>query len=177
MNRPAPRNKAALPWLLLGLLLAGCAGYSLGPTQGRQAGAQSVFITPFANGTFEPRLSEPVTTSLRRQIQRDGTFRLETREDGDPDVVLTGTIVDYQRRATAFQAKDTRTASEYLITITAKVKASERGNGRVLLDRTVSGHSTVWVGNDLDSAERQGLPSVADDLARNVTALLSDGSW
>jgi hypothetical protein len=178
MNPQPPKNRA--PRLLvtfsLGLALCGCAGYRLGPTQGRISGAQSVQVTPFHNRTLEPRLSEPVTVSLRRQIQRDGTFRLDTR-DGDADVILTGTLVEYDRQAVAFLSDDTRTARQYQITVLAEVKARERGSGRVLFDRLVRGHSTVWVGDDLVSAERQGMPLVAEDLARNVTALLADGDW
>jgi hypothetical protein len=35
----------------------------------------------------------------------------------------------------------------------------------------------IRVGSDLTSAERQALPLLAADLARNITALLADGTW
>jgi hypothetical protein len=34
-----------------------------------------VQINPFANKTLEPRLGDEVTAQLRKQLQRDGTFR------------------------------------------------------------------------------------------------------
>src|SRR6185369_17073313 len=49
-----PRHAALL--CLLAALLAGCAGYRLGPTGGQTAGARSVQINPFVNQTIEPRL-------------------------------------------------------------------------------------------------------------------------
>jgi len=45
------------------------------------------------------------------------------------------------------------------------------------LDRVVSGHSLMRVGSDLPSAERQTIPLVATDLARQITSLLVDGDW
>src|SRR5207247_6690500 len=79
------------------LLLAGCAGYHLGPTAGQTAGARSIQINPFLNQTIEPRLSEALTHALRKQIQQDGTFRLNTADDGD--IILTGAIIKYDRMA------------------------------------------------------------------------------
>ena len=38
-------------------------------------------------------------------------------------------------------------------------------------------YTLVRVGSDLSSAERQAIPLLADDLAKNVTELLVDGTW
>ena len=38
------------------ILLAGCAGYQLGPTNGLTAGSRSIQVNPFVNQTPEPRL-------------------------------------------------------------------------------------------------------------------------
>jgi hypothetical protein len=46
-----------------------------------------------------------------------------------------------------------------------------------LLERSVSGRTTVLIGDDLASAERQAVPLLAADLARNATSLLVDGNW
>lgn len=68
-------------WIcLIALLMAGCAGYRLGPTNGLSAGARSVQVNPFQNKTIEPRLIDAVTSQMRKQIQQDGTYRLETQE-------------------------------------------------------------------------------------------------
>ena len=49
--------------------------------------------------------------------------------------------------------------------------------GRVLLDQEITGYTLIRIGADLTSSERQALPVLADELARNATALLVDGSW
>lgn len=153
----------------------GCAGYKLGPTNGQVAGGKSLQFTPFSNQTMEPRLGDAVTTALRRNLQRDGTYKLATH--GSADVEVTGILTRYDRHELSFVPKDVLTVSDFRINVTARVTARERNSGKTLLDREVTGYTLVRVGSDLTSAERQALPVLADDLARNITALLVDGSW
>lgn len=154
--------------------LTGCA-YHLGPTNGQRAGMRSVQVQPFQNKTIEPRLVEAVSFALRRQLQQDGTYKLDTHNEGD--IVVTGAIVGYERHSLSFQSRDVLTPRDYRLTIIAHVNARERLTGKVLLDRKITGHSDIRIGADLASAERQALPLVAADLARSTTALLVDGSW
>jgi hypothetical protein len=160
---------------LASLALTGCAGYKLGPTNGFAAGEKSVQVQPFVNQTLEARLTDAVTAQLRKEFQRDGTFRLASHEDGD--IVVTGVITAYERREMSFNSKDTLTVKDYRLTITAQVKAKDQSSGRMLLDRPVRGYTLVQVGNDLTSSERQALPLLAQDLAKNVAELLVDGTW
>ena len=158
------------------LLLSGCAGYKLGPTNGMAAGSKSVQVNPFANRVLEePRLTEYVTSSLRKQLQQDGTFKLDTHRDGD--LIVNGSIVEYDRAHLSFQPRDILTPRDYRVTIWAEVNARDRSSGKTMLARRVRGHTTVRVGADLVSAERQAIPLAAEDLARNITALLVDGEW
>lgn len=157
------------------LLLAGCAGYTLGPTNGMPAGARSVQINLFRNETWEPRLTDPVATALRRWIQRDGTYRLATHGDGD--IVVDGVLTDFRRDALSFQPNDIITARDYELIMTANIKAVERATGRVVLETTVYGRTTIRTGPDLPSTERQAAPIIAEDMARNITTLLVDGTW
>ena len=160
--------------LSLILLLTGCA-YSLGPTNGQIAGAKSVQVNPFANNALEPRLSEAVTSSVRKSLQRDGTFRLDTKREGD--IVLNGTILKFDRAELSFQPGDIITPRDYRVSIIALITARERATGKVLVDREVTGYTTVRVGNDLPSAERQAVPLIADDLGRKIAFILSEGAW
>jgi hypothetical protein len=167
--------RACLCTVFLAAVLTGCAGYQLGSTNGVQAGSKTIQVTPFASKALEPRLSDAVTSSLRKTIQKDGTYKLSTREGGD--IVLTGTIEAYNRQQLSYQPTDILTPRDYRILIIAHVTARERGSGKTLLDRDVSGKTTMRVGNDMTSAERQALPLAAEDLARSITALLADGTW
>lgn len=172
-------NRSVAPLFLAAgaglILLAGCAGYQLGPTNGLAAGSRSVQVTPFVNQTPEPRLIEPTTSALRKRLQQDGTYRLATQNDGD--IIVRGVITKFERLGLSFRTNDVVTAQDYTLVMTAEVTATERITGRTNLNRTVIGQTTIRIGNALASAERQAIPLMADDLARTVTSLLVDGSW
>jgi len=166
-----------LPSLLAALTLAlcGCAGYRLGPGNGLAAGDKSIQINPFANQTMEPRLGDAVTMALRRRIQQDGTYRVATR--GSADIVVSGTIVRYDRRELSLLPNDVLTVRDYRVSVTAQATARDVSTGKVIFEKPINGYTLVRVGSDLTSAERQAIPLLAEDLAKNVTALLVDGSW
>jgi len=154
---------------------AGCAGYRVGPVSGDVAGDRSIEVAPFASKVIEPRVGDAVTTSLRRQLQQEGTFRLNTR--GEADIVVTGSVTEYDRSSLSVQPEDILTPRDYRLRIRAHVTARDRTSGRVLLDREVLGQTTLRVTADLSSGERQAIPQATDDLARNITALLTEGTW
>ena len=140
-----------------------------------EAGEKTLRVVPFVNMTMQPRLSDEVTQQLRKQIQRDATFRLSSRDDAD--IVLSGELVDYRRFEMSFAPNDVLTVRDFRVILTAQVTARDRTSGKVLLEKKVSGNTLVRVGSDMTSAERQALPILAADLARNVISLLADGEW
>ena len=160
---------------ILAAALAGCAGYTLGPTNGLPAGSLSVQVLPFVNHTKEPRISEYLGASMRKQFQQDGTFRLRTT--GTPDLLVTGEIVDFNRSALSYATNDVLTPQEYTLVLNARVVARDPISGKTNLNRAVQGRTYIRAGNDLASAEREAIPNLADDLARNAVALLVDAPW
>ncbi|HNU99837.1 MAG: hypothetical protein KA191_03595 [Verrucomicrobia bacterium] len=184
------RRFLGLGWCGAAILLAGCAGYRLGPTSGNDARSRSVQVNFFRNEAPEPRLSEAVAHALRKQLQQEGTYTLATHNDGD--IVVNGVLLAYERSPVAYQPGDVTTVRDYEITLRAHVVAEERSTGRVVLDEKVRGRATVRIGarnplpdgqmppvlaGDQASVERQTLPILAADLARNITARLVDGAW
>jgi hypothetical protein len=160
---------------ILALTLAGCAGYKLGPTNGLSSGSRSVAVNGFINQTREPRISEYLAASFRRQFQQDGTFRVETQ--GGADILMTGEIIRFDRTGLSYQTNDVLTPQEYTLTMVAHVVAKEAHSGRVEMDRNVQGRTYIRLGADQSSAERQAIPMLTDDLARNAISLLVDGAW
>lgn len=156
------------------LLLGGCAGYHLGPVNDQLAGDKSVEVLPFNNQTLQPRLGDEVTQALRERLQADATFRLS---NGNGDIVVTGVITSYTRIGLSFLSSDVLTANNYQVGVIAHVIARDSVTGKVLLDKDVKGSTLVHVGSDLVSAERQAMPLLAEDLAQNVTQMLTEGTW
>ena len=160
---------------MAGLFLAGCAGYQLGPTNGLAAHEKSVQVTPFINQTLEPRLSDAVTSQLRKALQHDGTYDLASRDNAD--IVVSGVLTKYNRHELSLVRQDLVTARDYRLALTAQVTARERSSGKIIFDQPITGYTIIRVGSDLTNTERQAAPLLAADLARQVTALLVDGSW
>lgn len=158
----------------LALLLTACAGYHVGPVNGVPAGSRAVTVNIFQNNTYEPRLSESVAFALRRRVQQDGTYRLDTENQGD--IIVSGAITRYDRAALSFDPRDVLTPRDYTLSITAHVTAAER-TGKVIFDRAFIGRTTVRATADRNAAERQAYPTIADDLARNITSALTEGPW
>lgn len=169
------RSPWSWAWWFPVLLLAGCAGYQLGPTNGVEARSQSVQVNFFQNRTLEPRVSEDVAHALRKRFQQEGTYRLATHGDGD--IIVNGVLLAYDRTPVSYQPKDVTTVQDYDLTLRAHVVAVERQSGRKLLDQDMVGHATMRIGPDQTTVERQLLPVLAADLAHNITARLVDGSW
>ncbi|HXT12328.1 MAG TPA: LPS assembly lipoprotein LptE [Candidatus Angelobacter sp.] len=169
-------HSSIYPFILLSAcltLLAGC-GYTLGPTNGLAAGEKKIQITPFRNHTLEPRLGDAVTTALREDIQRDGTYRLATR--GGADIIVTGEVTKYERHELNFVPHDVLTVQDYRVTAFARITARNLATG-TSTNWTASAYTLVRVGSDLTSSERQAMPILADALAKNVTDSLVNGSW
>ena len=156
-------------------LLAGCAGYHLGPVNGAVAGEKSIEVLPFNNQTLQPRLGDAVTQALRERLQVDATYHLATHGPGD--VVVSGVITRYNREGLSYLNNDVTTTENYRVGVIAHVIARERATSKVLLDKDVNGYTLIHVGTDLADSERQSLPLLAQDLARNITELLTEGAW
>lgn len=157
------------------LLAAGCAGYHLGPANGAAAGDRTIEVLPFNNQTLEPRLGDAVTQALRERLQVDGTYRLVTHSAGD--IVVTGVIKNYNREGLSYLNTDVVTPENYRVGVIAHVTAREQATGKLLLDKDMTGFTLVHIGSNLASAERQSLPLLAEDLARNTVELITEGAW
>ncbi len=157
------------------LALCGCVGYRLGPTTSLGTGSKTILVQPFANQTHEPHLTDALVAALRKQIQRNGTYRLTTK--GDADVAVTGRIVDYKRTELSYKPTDAVSVLDYRLALTVHVVAREIATGRVILQKEVQSSTLVRLGADLANAERQALPILADTMAKNITDLLADGDW
>lgn len=172
------RTRGVVPWFWAATMVMGlcsCAGYRLGSVNPELTRGKSIQVNFFENKTLEPRLVEAINHALRKSLQQDGSYRLNTRGDGD--LIVQGAILSYVRQGVSFQPNDILTVRDYQMTLTAKVTARERASGKVVLDKEVTGRTTVRVGSDLPSAERQALPLLADDFARKATTLLVEGTW
>ena len=65
---------------------------------------------------------------------------------------------------------------DYRVSVTARITLRNISTGNTT-NWTSTAYTLVRVGSDLTSSERQAMPVLADQLAKNVTDSLVDGSW
>jgi hypothetical protein len=154
-------------------LAAGCMGYRVGPVL--KADYRSVAVPMFKNKTYKPQLEAQITNGIIKRLQADGTLRVDS--EANADVVVTGEITHYDRLALRLTQEDVNVPREYRLVIIVHVEGRDRRTGKVVLKPTdISGTTDMFIGADLQSAEYQALPLVADDVARQVVSLLVE-SW
>jgi hypothetical protein len=160
-------------FLSLAGMLTGCAGYHLGSLL--KDNYRTVAVVMLKNKTLQPQIEQQVSNAIIKEFQRDGTLKVVSAADAD--VVMSGEITEYIRREVRSARQDTGIPREYQITIVAKIQAFDRHTNKLILKPTiVRGMSATFIGEDLQTAEEQVLPLVADDIGRQASRLLTE-SW
>ena len=165
---PCLRLGAALTALACALTV-GCAGYHVGPVS--NPGYRSVAVPMFKNKTLIPQLEAQITNGIIKRLQTDGTLQVESREDAD--VILVGEILHYRREELRSSRDNSNQPREYRIIIEARVEAHSRVSGEMVVKPTiVTGEAATFIGSDLQTAEYQVLPLIADNLSKRVVTML-----
>lgn len=143
------RTKAA--WLgsfclLLSVILSGC-GYTLGeikPTSMRRI--NTIAVSTFRNDTLIPRLEAQTADAVAKQLQQDGTYRIETEDRAD--AIINGTIVSVNRQPMRVFASNVMQSSEFEIVLLVEYTVTDRVTGAVLLKGRAEGHAPFFVNTD-----------------------------
>jgi outer membrane lipopolysaccharide assembly protein LptE/RlpB len=166
--------KTRLAFLLtIAITLAGC-GYHLGeirPTTMRSV--RTLAVPTFKNNTFESRIEVLFADTVVKKLQQDGTYRIV--DTNQADAVVYCVIEKIDRGALRSVQNNVLATSEFRLTVLARYEVVDIGTGRVLMEGQVTGNTSFFSGNDLQTLERQGLSNAASDLAENLTTRLTEG--
>jgi len=166
--------KKAIFTLLVAWLFAGCAGYQLGPaTPAYLRHIHSIAIPTFSNTTLVPRIEVLVTSTVIKQFQQDGTFRIVNADQAD--AVLKAEIVSVGRSPARSVRGNVLSTTEFNLSLAVKYSLVGR-DGKVLgSPGSAAGGTSFFVGSDVSTDERQALPLAAEQLARSLVSQLSEG--
>ena len=146
------------------LLVAGCAGYTLGTSL--PANIRTVHVPLFVNRSGEPDIEGEVTTAVIQEFQREGTLSVVGKEEADS--VLVVRLVDYSLKPLRYSEDNVMETREYRLTLTARMILKGRETDGVIVRGHVSGETTFEAPGDLGVAKRSALPDVSADLARHI---------
>ena len=113
--------KKAISTLLLAFLLAGCAGYQLGPaTPAHLRQIHSIAVPTFGNTTLVPRIEVLVTGTVIKQFQQDGTFRMANEDQAD--ATLKAEIISVGRSPARSVRGNVLATTEFNLTLTVSLQ-------------------------------------------------------
>ena len=92
---------------------------------------RTISIPVFKNSSSEPNIQREVTDAVRRAFTSDG--RLKVADAKKADLLIQGTLTDYQLRAVAFNSEDS--VAEYIVRIGVKITAYNRIKKKIIFDQ------------------------------------------
>lgn len=154
------------------LLLTGCSSYKVGAVH--DPGFKTIYIENFKSDVEEPGLENLVTTTVIQQFQRDGTLRVT--DVAQADVVLRARIDSFEMSPVRYSRANELTPTEATMTIGVHYSLTRRGEKEPYDKASAAGTTSFFIGSDLQSDKRQGVPLAAERLGRNIVSNIAD-AW
>jgi len=149
----------------LALGLGGCASYTW--TSAVPEEYRTVAVPVFENRTKDAELGPIAAQYTRREIQREGTFKL--KRTGRAAIEIQGAIVGARRGALTYDRSLGTRANSYRYTVTAEISVIDKKNGKVLLDnRRYVAETSFLTQNDLLTGQRNAAARIGQDLGRQI---------
>ena len=149
----------------LALLLSGCAGYHLGP-------ATPIYLRD-VHSIAVPIFEVLVTNTVIKQFQQDGTFRIAN--ESSADATLKGEIVAVSRSPARSVRGNVLATTEFNLVLRVRYTLVG-GDGKTMAGPgEAAGLTSFFVGEDVNTDERQALPLAAEQLAGHLVSQLSEG--
>jgi len=154
--------------------LAGCMGYTIGPAKPYYLrDVQTISIPTFKNSTLHPRIEVLVTSTVIKQFQQDGTFRVVGDEDAD--ATLKGEITAITRVPTRSVRGNVLATTEFGLTMRVRYSLVDRAGKQLAAPTYALGTTSFFVSRDVNQDERQALPTATEQLATHLVSQLSEG--
>lgn len=153
------------------LLLSGCGYRLVGTENSLPAHLKTIVIPIFNNISPEPGIQRDMTTSVRESFINDG--RLKVVSENTADMLMKGTIFQYQLRAVAFDKRDV--AVEYWVILGVDIEVVDQVKKKTYLKQKLN---TKWdYKASLDAASSEASRQIAlsqayRDLANRLLSMV-----
>ena len=166
--------KRLLTAAFVAVCLSGCAGYRVGEVKPyTMRGVKNIAVKTFTNNTYTPRVEVLVTSTVIKQLQQDGTYRI-TNED-QADAILEGVITGIGRTPARAVRGNVLASSEFNLGVSVAWTLRKKDGTAVAGPGSITGGTSFFVGGDPQSDERQALPLAIEDLSVRLVSQLSEG--
>ncbi|MBA2243006.1 MAG: LptE family protein [Chthoniobacterales bacterium] len=159
---------------LLVVSLSGCAGYRIGDVKPHYLeGIRTIAVPTFGNETYQPRVEVLLTNTVIKQLQQDGTFRIDTEDKAD--AVLRGTVRAVSRSPARSVRGNVLATTEFNLNVGLRYSLLGKDGQPIVGPADVVGTTNFFVGSDVTTEQRQALPLATEDLAVRLASQLSEG--
>ena len=115
-----------------------------------------------------------MTSTVIKQFQQDGTFRIVGDEDAD--ATLKGEITAITRLPTRSVRGNVLATTEFALTMRVRYSLVDRaGQAARAADLCPWRTTSFFVSRDVNTDERQALPTATEQLATHLVSQLSEG--
>jgi len=153
------------------ILTAGCGYHLVGYGSSLPAHIKTIAIPTFKNSSIEPSIHLDATDSIRRAFISDG--RLKLIDVKRADLIIKGTLINYQLQPVSFSAQDT--VDEYIIRLGVQIEAYDRIKKRILVKQEFNTQWDYRVTSsviDSESAKNSALIEAYNDLADRLVSII-----
>ena len=161
--------RVALYVLMLVISTSNCGYHLAGYGSTLPSHIRTISIPVFKNSSTEPNIHRDATDAIRRAFISDG--RLKVVGTSKADLLMRGTLTDYQLRAVSFSAEDI--AEEYIVRLGVQVESYDRVKKKIFFRQkftTQWDYRTTSSVVDSESARFTALKEAYDDLADRLVS-------
>lgn len=154
--------------------MAGCAGYSWKSAVPEEM--RTVAVPTFRNESHVTGLGLAVAKQVRREFQREGTFRLAELEDCAVEV--QGVVKSSSHDTLAYDRSVSERMREYELRAVAEVSFIDKKSGKVVVDnKRYRARTTFLAGDDILTGERDASGRLAEEFARQIVDDVLNCKW
>ncbi len=158
----------------LAVTLSSCAGYHVGAIKPeRMKDVHSIAVPTFKNMTLEPKSSVLITNEVVTRLQQDGTYKVGSTTDAD--ATLKGTIREVRRRQLRSARFNTLRTNELQVEIFVNYTLEDNRTHTVISEGLARGSTSVFLDQNFQLSERQGLNEAAANMAQELVTRLAEG--
>ena len=156
--------------LVVFLLFSNCGYHLSGYGSALPPHIRNISIPVFKNSSNEPNIQKDATDAVRRAFISDG--RLKVTDKRKADIVMRGTLTNYQLRAVSFSTEDS--AEEYIVRLGIQVEAYDQIKKKTIFNQKFT---TQWDYRstssvvDSESAKYMALKEAYNDLADRLVSI------
>ena len=138
--------------------------------------ARTVSVPTFRNESDVAELGAVASRQIRREFQREGTFKI--RAAGDAALEVQGVIKSASTGISAYDRRSGVRCAAYDFEAAVEVSVVDKRSHKVLVEnRTFVARANMTVGQDLVTARRDASGRLMEDLAHQVVDCVLGIKW